>query len=37
VAVRMSDGTEQLFTLDAAPSLAAGDHVVIVNGAPARE
>jgi len=37
VAVRMSDGTEQLFTLNAAPSLAVGDHVVIVNGAPARQ
>lgn len=37
VAVRMSDGTQQLFTLDAAPSLAVGDRVVIVNGAPARE
>ncbi len=37
VAVRMNDGTQQIFTLDAPPSLATGDHVVIVNGAPVRE
>jgi outer membrane lipoprotein SlyB len=37
VAVRMNDGTQQIFTLDAPPSLATGDHVVIVNGAPERE
>ncbi len=37
VAVRLNDGSQQLFTLNAAPSLAVGDHVVIVNGAPVRE
>ena len=37
VAVRMNDGTEQIFTLNAVPSLAAGDRVVIVNGAPVRQ
>lgn len=37
VSVRMSDGSQQLFTLNAPPSLAVGDHVVIVNGVPARE
>jgi len=37
VAVRMSDGTQQVFTLNAAPSLAVGDRVVIVNGAPVRQ
>lgn len=37
VAVRMNDGTQRIFTLDAPPNLATGDHVVIVNGAPERE
>jgi len=37
VGVRMNDGTQQVFTLDAAPTLAVGDHVVIVNGAPVRQ
>ncbi len=37
VGVRMNDGTQQLFSLNAPPSLAVGDHVVIVNGAPVRE
>jgi len=37
VAVRMSDGTQQVFTLDTAPTLAVGDHVLIVNGAPVRQ
>jgi outer membrane lipoprotein SlyB len=37
VVVGMSDGSQQLFTLNAAPGLAVGDHVVIVNGAPVRQ
>jgi outer membrane lipoprotein SlyB len=37
VAVRMNDGSQQLFTLNAPPSLAVGDRVVITNGAPMRE
>ncbi len=37
VSVRMNDGTPQIFTLGAAPSLAVGDRVVIVNGAPMKE
>jgi outer membrane lipoprotein SlyB len=37
VAVRMNDGTQQVFTLDAPPSLAVGDRVVIVNGVPVRQ
>ncbi len=37
VGVRMNDGTQQVFTLDIAPSLAVGDRVVIVNGAPVRQ
>jgi outer membrane lipoprotein SlyB len=37
VAVRMNDGSQQLFTLNAPPSLAVGDRVVITNGAPVRE
>lgn len=37
VSVRMNDGTQQLFTLNAAPSLAVSDRVVIVNGVPVRQ
>ncbi len=37
VTVRMNDGSQQVFTLNAAPSLAAGDRVVIVNGAPVKQ
>jgi hypothetical protein len=37
VAVRMNDGTQQVFTVNAAPSLAVGDRVVIVNGAPVKQ
>ncbi|MHB8535706.1 MAG: glycine zipper 2TM domain-containing protein [Sulfuricaulis sp.] len=37
VAVLMSDGSRQIFTLDAAPRLAAGERVVVVNGAPLPE
>ncbi len=37
VAVRMNDGTQQLFTLNAVPSLTVGDRVVIVNGAPVQQ
>ncbi|MHB8741933.1 MAG: outer membrane lipoprotein [Sulfuricaulis sp.] len=37
VSVRMSDGTQRLFTLNSPPSLAVGDHAVIVNGVPERE
>lgn len=37
VGVRMNDGTQQLFTLNAPPSVTVGDHVVIVNGVPVRE
>jgi outer membrane lipoprotein SlyB len=37
VAVRMNDGSQQLFTLNAPPSLTVGDRVVITNGAPVRE
>jgi uncharacterized protein YcfJ len=37
VGVRMNDGSQQLFTLTAPPSVAVGDHVVIVNGVPVRE
>jgi len=37
VGVRMSDGTLAQLTLDAAPSLAVGDHVRIVNGELVRD
>jgi len=37
VGVRMNDGTRELLTLNAAPSVAVGDHVKIVNGEPVRD
>lgn len=37
VGVRMNDGTLAQLTLDAAPSLAVGDHVKIVNGELVRD
>jgi outer membrane lipoprotein SlyB len=37
VGVRMNDGTQQLFTLNAPPSIAVGDHVLIVDGVPVRQ
>jgi outer membrane lipoprotein SlyB len=37
VSVRMNDGSQQMFTLNSAPGVAMGDHVVIVNGAPVRQ
>lgn len=37
VVVRMNDGSQQLYTLNTAPSLAMNDRVVIVNGVPVRQ
>jgi len=37
VGVRMNDGAQQLFTLNTSPSVAVGDHVVIVNGVPVQQ